>query len=817
MLKLKTFRKNIKGLADLLVYGRMVSDTVICNKDGSFLTMYQYIGNDTASSTNAELNNMAEMVNSGLLSFGDGWMAHVYANRTENTFYPAREASHFPDPISKMIDEERREFFQGKTCFNTDQYLCLTFLPNYNAEKLIAHASGSAREQNLEETLKYFETSLRNFEDKFSSVLNLERLGTYTLHEKDRYDNVTPVKYSDLLSVIHALITGIYQPIKLPDCPMYLDALLPSQNLYGGLTPRIGDKYIAALSIDGLPNASYPAMLEKLEHLPLEFSFCTRFIFLDKRTADKELDSYQNAWNQKTVSFLNRIFPSKNPKVNEHAFQMVADAKEARAELESDDVAFGYLTSTVILTNPDLSVLEDSTREVAKVFQTLGFPCRVESINTLEAWLGTHPGNGFANVRRPLVHTYNLSHLLPLATIWHGRTLNPNPLYPAKSPCLAVLVTDGNSQFYFNPHVGDLGHMFIVGTTGSGKSALLTLMAMQFRRYQNASIFAFDVKNSMEITCHAAGGKHFDIGRSGSKLAFAPLRDVDKSAAELTWAIEWVENLIYLQSEKQITPKQRMALTDSMKLLATQPPEHRALLHLLNLVKPKDSELADALRHYTRDGSMGNLLDASEDGLTLSDFTVFELEELMALGEKNILPVILYLFHRIENSLLGHPTVIFIDEASVTLGHPIFQKKINSWLKMMRSKNCIVVMATQQLTDAVKSEIMDVIIESCPTKIYLPNHEATNNETIRKIYLKQGLNETELQIIARARPKREYYIKSWEGCRLVNLQLGQKTLAFIGRSSKEHQAEVHRLMSEYPKTWRSEWLASQTGIREELA
>ena len=44
--------------------------------------------------------------------------------------------------------------------------------------------------------------------------------------------------------------------------------------------------------------------------------------------------------------------------------------------------------------------------------------------------------------------------------------------------------------------------------------------------------------------------------------------------------------------------------------------------------------IREAIRQYTVDGSMGHLLDdAEQDGLSLSDFTVFEIEELMNLGE----------------------------------------------------------------------------------------------------------------------------------------------------------------------------------------
>ena len=135
-------------------------------------------------------------------------------------------------------------------------------------------------------------------------------------------------------------------------------------------------------------------------------------------------------------------------------------------------------------------------------------------------------------------------------------------------------------------------------------------------------------------------------------------------------------------------------------------------------------EIKDALHHYTVDGPMGQLLDAEEDGLALGAFQTFEVEELMNMGERNLVPVLTYLFRRIEKRLTGAPSLIILDEAWIMLGHPVFRSKIREWLKVLRKANCAVVLATQSLSDAARSGILDVLIESCPTKIFLPNEEA---------------------------------------------------------------------------------------------
>ena len=205
---------------------------------------------------------------------------------------------------------------------------------------------------------------------------------------------------------------------------------------------------------------------------------------------------------------------------------------------------------------------------------------------------------------------------------------------------------------------------------------------------------------------------------------------------------------------------------------------------------------------------MGHLLDAESDNLDLSDFNTFEIEQLMNLGEKYALPVLMYLFRRIEKSLDGSPSAIFLDEAWIMLGHPAFKEKIKEWLKVLRKANCLVFLATQSLTDAVKSGILDVLVESCPTKIYLPNPNARDEETAA-IYKRMGLNTRQIEILALAKQKKQYYLHSEKGARLFELALGQLTLAFVGASDKDSIALIKQLELKHGSGWVDEYLAAK--------
>ena len=185
----------------------------------------------------------------------------------------------------------------------------------------------------------------------------------------------------------------------------------------------------------------------------------------------------------------------------------------------------------------------------------------------------------------------------------------------------------------------------------------------------------------------------------------------------------------------------------------------------------------------------------------------------MNLGERYALPVLLYLFRRIERSLDGQPAAILLDEAWTMLGHTVFREKIRKWLKELRKANCLVFMATQSLTDAANSGILDVIIESTATKIFLPNVYARDEDTAN-LYRRMGLNSRQIDLLATAIPKRHYYTISEYGRRLFDFAIGPLAMAFVGASDKDSLALIRKLESLHGNGWITEWLALK-GLRLE--
>ncbi|WP_299847732.1 hypothetical protein [uncultured Paracoccus sp.] len=457
--------------------------------------------------------------------------------------------------------------------------------------------------------------------------------------------------------------------------------------------------------------------------------------------------------------------------------------------------------------------LQEKCEAIRRLIQAEGFGARIETLNATDAFIGSLPGVSYANIREPLINTRNLADLIPLNSVWSGSPKAPCPFYPPGAPPL-MQVASGSTPFRLNLHVDDVGHTLVFGPTGSGKSTLLALIAAQFRRYAGAQVFAFDKGRSMLPLTLGLGGDHYEIGGDptdgasgsgeGRGLAFCPLAELS-SEGDRAWASEWIETLVTLQGVT-VTPDYRNAVSRQIALMAQS--RGRSLSDFVSGVQMR--EIKDALHHYTVDGPMGQLLDAEEDGLSFGAFQCFEVEGLMNMGERNLVPVLTYLFRRIEKRLTGAPSLIVLDEAWLMLGHPTFRDKIREWLKVLRKTNCAVVLATQSISDAERSGIIDVLKESCPTKICLPNGAAREPGT-REFYERIGFNARQIEIVATALPKREYYVASPEGRRLFDMALGPVALSFVGASGKEDLKRIRALHSEHGAGWPLEWL-QQRGI-----
>ncbi|SDH13969.1 conjugal transfer protein TrbE [Pelagibacterium luteolum] len=798
MLALNHFRHREASFAELVPYAALVDDGIMLLKDGSLMAGWYYAGPDSESSTDIERNEVSRLLNTVLARLGSGWMIHVDAIRMPTQSYPARDLSSFPDPVSALIEEERRAHFErADGHFESKHALTLTYRePQVRKQEITRYLYSdhhSRHQTTADRTLEKFKSAIGEFEQYISNFIALERMRTRAVSERA---GASPAQYDDLLQFARFCISGENHPVRLPDIPMYLDYLATAE-FHHALTPMVDGRYIGVVSIDGFPAQSWPGILNSLDLMALSYRWSSRFIFLDPLEARQKLERTRKKWIQKVRPFMDQLFQSNAGALDQDAALMVSESEDAIASANSQLVAYGYYTPVVIVFDTDRSRLDVHCEQIRQQIQAEGFGARIEGLNATEAYLGSLPGNWYANVREPLIHTRNLADMLPFNAVWSGEGECPCPYYPPNSPPLTQLAS-GSTPFRLNLHVDDVGHTLVFGPTGSGKSTLLSLIAAQFRRYANAQIFAFDKGMSLYGLTAAVGGHHYALG-SDEAPAFAPLSNLE-TGADRAWAVEWLETLIRLQGGI-VDPDSRNAIHHHITLMTRS--RHRSLSNFVSGVQKE--AIKQALEPFTLDGPMGLMLDAENDGLELSAFQTFEIEELMNMGDRSLIPVLLYLFRRIEKSLDGRPSLIIIDEAWLVLGHGVFRDKIRDWLKVLRKANCAVVLATQSISDAADSGIMDVIKESCPTKICLPNGAARDSDS-RRFYERLGLNERQIEIIATATPKQDYYVASPQGRRLFNMALGPVALAFVGASGKADIRQITALRAAHGEAWPTHWL-----------
>lgn len=807
---LREHRSEPADTADLLNWGFLVDRGVVLTKDGSFLAGWRYRGPDTSAATNEELNLLSRHVSEALLPFGDGWMLHIDAVRRPAPAYARALPGGFPDPISRLIDEERRASYEhAGQYFETDYYLVITHTPPPELYSRIGAwfvQGGDSGSLDWSQVLGRFQSSLETLENALAGRLHPERLDS-----------------GALLTHLHACMTSLHHRVRPPRHGCYLNCVLADQPISGGFQPRVGELHIRPVAIVGYPHDSEPGILDCLNNLGFAYRWSNRILPLGRESAEQEIKRIEHHWYQKRKglgAWVREILSSKRSQeekedddqwVDQHAVEMVNDAAAARAENSSSEVRFCYHTSSIIVMERDPRHADYIASEIVKVLNEVGFAARVETANALEAYLGSLPGHGYPNIRRNLLASTNIADLLPTTSVWPGLATNPSHYFPDESPALMWTATEGNTPFRLNLHDSDVGHTLLVGKTGAGKSVLVEALAAQWMRYPGAQLFYFDHGYSAWLLAKACGWTHYEItvrdGRPGESFGFQPLARVN-DAAERAWAVEWLETIFDLHGVR-LTPVQRKKVDAALGLLASMEREHRTLTDLR--VQLQDPELQEVLRYYTLEGNLGYLLDAQSDCLDDAAAQVFELKHLLAMGDKVLVPTLLYLFRRVEQRLeAGRPTLIPIEELWAPLMRSIFANRIQQWLLTLRKQNAAVMLVAHSVGQLHQLPGRHVLIESCPTKIFLPNADASSEEA-RRLYVELGLNEREIEILAASIPKKHYYFQSPRGSRRFELELGPLALSLLaaapGSTMEETRCEVEELVRRHGDDWQQAWFA----------
>ncbi|MBX9746511.1 MAG: conjugal transfer protein TrbE, partial [Hyphomonadaceae bacterium] len=584
MLDLRQYRQSGAKLSDYLPWAALIAPGVVLNKDGAFQRTLAFRGPDLDSSTPAELMGASARLNNALRRFGSGWCVHVEARRDAAPGYPD---SVWPDALSWLIDEERRQVFETAGArFESRYFMTLAWLPPAERQGQIEgmlFEGGPTKAATVD-----YAAHLVRFQQECDQLLALLE----SLMPDARW-----LSDEETLTYLHDCISDHPHRVAVPATPFHLDALLPDAALVGGLAPRLGRKHLQIISVRSFVTETEPGLLDALNRLPISYRWVSRFLPLDREEARRELEKIRKRWFSKrkglATMLREALFKEESALQDNDAANQTADADMALQELGADAVSAGFATLTLIIGEENEEQARESVRLIQQVADGLGFVTQLESVNAVEAWLGSLPGSAYADVRRPILLTPSLAHLLPTSAVWAGPARNAH----LKGPPLMLTATDGATPFRLDLHVGDVGHTMIVGPTGAGKSVLLATLAAQWLRYADAQVYLFDKGRSARATVLGLGGDFFDLGEDGA-LGLQPLERIDE-ADERAWALDWLCGVI-AGANVTVTPELRAELWRTLEVLAERPPQDRTLTLYMALVQ--NASVRAALAPFTHAG-----------------------------------------------------------------------------------------------------------------------------------------------------------------------------------------------------------------------
>jgi type IV secretion system protein VirB4 len=693
------------SLADIAQASAFLGQGEAFLKPGGLMVAWEVRHDDFESLSGEEVEAIGEHYEQGLGQLGDMDMLHVVHHRLPAPNYSERE---FPTRAAALVDAERRAAFGDERYWVTSSriYLSHYFPPEAKARASSAFFAGSGAESSSswQYEIDRFRERARAFGDGLSGVARVRRLTS-----------------AEMFQDLHLCLTGLEHPLSLPSVPVHLDEVLADQTFFGGLYPRVGQLHVRPVAINSYPAETIPQLLWFVLNERGRMRFTLRWIPLDAVTSQRHGNQVRGQWARRRQGLLQIILAAMNvprTRANRYADEMVSDAEEAIARAASG-TPFGFVSVWVNIFDEDAHRAALRARELVRRQQNAGIGARVEDVNAVEAFKGSQPGNGWSDVSRPLVRGINFVHLALVSEPWPGTPTIDSPHFPPGTPAPLVCCSAGHAPFWLPPHSGGgLLHMLIVGPTGAGKTVLLALLAMAWTALKGGRVRWIDFDYSSFVAAHALGADYRDLGNEGTP-ALCPLERAGSSDEEDQFLLAFSDRL-FARWQTALSAEDHEELARSIEFCASQ--NLRRMRHLAGMMQVL--ALRRILTQYTELGPWGQIFDGEPGNSGECIVRVYETRGLMALGERAAAPALEWLLHEIERECTGAPMLIFIDEAWRLLNDPVSADWFYGALRTLRKRNAGIVMATQSLTEIASSPYCNLLLESCPAKIFLPNPEA---------------------------------------------------------------------------------------------
>lgn len=573
---------------------------------------------------------------------------------------------------------------------------------------------------------------------------------------------------------------------------------LSTLDLDKGKPMRLGNRYVQVMTMNDFPSETFSNIVANILAVPFSFKWVTRWTPFNNRESQAQAKDLRNKFKSKQKGWGATLYEQSSGKESENVeTQAVVDSQSMEDVLVdlAHGETLGKMTSTIMIWDDEIEGLRAKIQRVHESLSQNGFDAIEEtSCSNYPAWLSSLPGDTLSGRRRPLVTASNLSHIIPFTTLYRGA---------AKNEYLERLTSElsGADRVVSWPHIigrlstkelfylnlngpkDDIGHTFIVGSTGGGKSVFLSLMGSQWARYPDSRVILFDKDQSFRNISERSGGAIYIPGADDSPLAFMPLSRIKTRPHEV---MEWL-CLAIESTNSTVDPDMRQQLKEVVEKWDDRPPTLTRFIDRLSGRYPQSLAIP-ALQSIIDNEALARLFGSETDSFNNNSFgqkTMIEMNALMGMGDMAVYPALSFIFSRMDElfDTDPKPTLLVMDEAWMFLNHKYFRKKIKEWLKTLRKKRVFVVIAIQNLNDIDDPE---EFLTSCHTRVYLANPELRGEgaESIRAAYKSIGVTEAQMEIIGNAKRKRDYFIQQAEGSALVDFCVDAYQLQRLARDGK---------------------------------
>jgi type IV secretion system protein TrbE len=544
---------------------------------------------------------------------------------------------------------------------------------------------------------------------------------------------------------------------------------------------RLDEDYVRVLTLKELPSETRPLLLNGLLDIAANFHVVTEWHLVDNAAARQEINKRRRHHHNSKTSFLSNLQDHQNtgPRdelVDDSKEAAVAELGEALTAIGLEGKSFGEFTLSVVIYDEDRSRVERAVAEFHKLFTQHDGLLYEERYNLLNAFFATIPGNRQFNLRKQWALNSNYADLSFLFTMDTGSRRNTH----LEREYLALLETAPATLYYLNLHSGDVAHTLLLGATGSGKSFTLNFTLQSLQKYSPLT-FIFDLGASYETITRSFGGAYLNVGLKNPGFTINPF-SLDPTHENLNFLYQFTKVLIEAAGRYELTPDNEKALFTAIERTYKLPKEIRTLANLASILGP----LGERLHRWTQAGQFGYLFDNVEDTLTFSRFQTFNFDGWSEYPDV-LEPLLFYVLHR-ASSEIERPEntatfkVFVIDEAWIFLKNRTIREWITRAQKTWRKKNAAMILATQSVVELQGSEMLDIVNESCPTKIFLANPNID-----RKLYSEIfQLNDVELELLESLVPKRDILLKQPRGTKLLRLDVDPVTYWISTNNSRDN-------------------------------